>query len=85
METTKTVKMPLKGKLSEKLLGEAMSKGLEVFQKELRDVKVEVRQVYDNQSQIIPALCTIYEAIKCIAKYNNITLPEPLIDMKLEK
>jgi len=53
--------------------------------KELASIKLEVRQVYENQTQIIPALVTIYEALKVIAEKERVELPPPKIDMNLEE
>ena len=51
---------------------------------ELYSIKKEVRQVYENQAQIIPALVSVYDALEAIAKHEGVKLPKPHIDMKLE-
>lgn len=54
--------------------------------KELTDIKLEVRDIHDNQAQIIPALISIWDAIKHLQErtdYNTYLLTKLVRESKL--
>jgi ACT domain-containing protein len=66
--------------IDKKMINEAMKKmNISDSVKELYEIKKEVRDVYDNQAQIIPALITVWDRLE----YNTKLLHKILIHNKL--